>query len=91
MYPTIIPTRNGIIFKKPFPLTITIDVAKNVIKATTTLFHSKVEFSARPICPTALPASPRPIIIIIGPITIGGNILSIHFLPIIFTIRANTT
>ena len=83
MYPTTIPTKNGMIFKNPFPLTITKAVVKNVISATNTPFHAMFSVPAAiPILPTAELANPKPIIIIIGPITTGGNNLSIQFLPI---------
>ena len=49
MYPMIIPIKNGIIFRNPFPLTIINAVVKNVIKATITPFHSNCVSDERPI------------------------------------------
>ena len=82
-------TRKCIIFKKPFPLTATIAVTKNETSATITPFHSISAPVESPICDIADGASPKPIIIIIGPITTGGNNLSIQFLPAILIIIAN--
>ena len=67
----------------PFALVIINAVVKNVINATKGPFHSipLVGIEVSKIFPTALLAKPKPIIIIIGPITIGGRILSIHFFP----------
>ena len=91
IYPTIIPIRNGIIFKNPFPLTITNAVVKNVINATITPFQSAIESEERPIWLIALGANPKPIIIIIGPITTCGNNLLIQSLPMILIKIENTT
>ena len=90
MYPTTIPIKNGIIFINPFPLTITIAVVKNVINATATPLQSISAPVESPIWEIALGANPNPIIIIIGPITSGGNNLLIQFFPISFTTNANT-
>ena len=91
MYPTIIPIKNGIIFRNPFPLTIINAVVKNVIKATITPFHSNCVSDERPIWLIAFGAKPRPIIIIIGPITTGGKSLWIHSLPISLMMIENIT
>ena len=90
MYPTTIPTINGMILKNPLALVITSVVIKNVTSATSKPFHSKIS-AFSPIRLTANPASDKPIIIIIGPITIGGNNLLIQFLPANFTTNANIT
>lgn len=84
-------TKNGIIFKNPFPLTATIAVTKNEIRATKIPFHSISTPVERPICEIADGARPKPIIIIIGPITTGGNNLSSQFFPTILTTIENNT
>ena len=77
------PTKNGIILKNPFALVIVKAVTKNVINATIGPFQAipSTSILVSNMFPTALLASPSPIIIIIGPITIGGNNLSIHAFP----------
>ena len=63
------------------PFVITNAVVKNDTSATMITFQSNCAPSANPICEIALGANPKPIIIIIGPITIGGNNFSIHSFP----------
>ena len=77
--------------KNPFPLTATIAVVKNETTATKIALHSSGVSPAIPICETADGARPNPIIIIIGPITTGGNNLSNQFFPVKCIIVANIT
>ena len=63
---------------------------KNDISATTIFFH-EIFSRLRPISSIAVGASESPIIIIIGPTTIGGSNLLIHFLPIALIINATKT
>ena len=85
-YPDKIPQRKGIILIKPLPLVEKNAVAMNVNKATMIFLKSPPATS--PAFDTALEARPRPITMIIGPITIGGNNLSIQALPINLTHKA---
>ena len=86
MYPVTIPIKNGIILKNPFAPTAVIAVTRNVIIDTRIIFQSNTS-AVRPICAIAFGASENPIIMIIGPITTGGNNLSIQSLPKIFIIN----
>ena len=70
----------GIIFKKPLARVAITIVTINEVSATTIAFQSRLAPSM-PILDMALGARPNPITIIIGPITIGGINLLIHFLP----------
>ena len=69
--------RNGMIRRKPFPFVLIKAAIKKVTTATRAFFQ--FPSATRPALVTAEPARPRPITIIIGPITIGGKSLSIHF------------
>ena len=89
IYPPIIPNRNGMIFKKPFAFVLIKAVMRNVTTATTIAFQSP-SFT-NPAFVTALLASPRPITIIIGPMTIGGKSRLIQFVPKNLTKIATTT
>ena len=75
IYPEAIPIKKGTTLKNPLAFSITSPVTKNVNNATITplMLIASVP-SAIPILDTADDASPSPIIIIIGPITIGGSI-----------------
>ena len=90
MYPDTIPIKNGITFRNPFAPTAVIAVTRNATNATTKLFHS-TDPDDNPIWLTALGANDKPIIIIIGPMTIGGNNLSIQSLPNTLINNANNT
>ena len=79
------------IFINPFALTITMAVVKNVTTATITPLQSISTPVPRPIWDIALGAKPKPIIIIIGPITTGGKILSNQFFPANLIIIAKIT
>ena len=82
MYPATIPKRKGITLKKPFALMETNAIIIIVEIATIRLRQSYVASPAKnPAFPTALPASPNPITIIVGPITIGGSNLFNHLTP----------
>ena len=65
-------------------------VVKNATVAINRFFHGTTSKS-NPTCDTADEASPKPIIIIIGPTMIGGNNLLSHFLPTSLIIIATIT
>ena len=77
------------IFKKPFAFVLINAVIKNVTTATNICFQSP-SFT-NPAFFTALLARPRPMTIIIGPMTIGGKSRLIQFVPKNLTNKATTT
>ena len=77
------------IFKKPFAFVLINAVIKKVTVATSIGFQSP-SFT-NPALVTALLARPRPITIIIGPMTIGGKSRLIQFVPKNLTNKATTT
>ena len=72
MYPTMMPPKIGISFSSPFAFIDMITAVSNEMKAKTQLVSAMS---------TALPASEIPISMMTGPITTGGNSLSIILLP----------
>ena len=77
------------IFKKPIAFVLINAVIRKVTTATNIGFQSPS--TTKPAFLTALFARPRPITIIIGPMTIGGNNRLIHPVPNNFTKIATTT
>ena len=71
--------KKGMIRRNPFPFVFIKAAMRKVTTATRAFFQ--LPSATRPAFVTAEPARPRPITIIIGPITIGGKSLSIHFVP----------
>ena len=81
--------RKGMIRRNPFPFVLMKAAMRKVTTATRAFFQ--FPSATRPALVTAEPARPRPITIIIGPITIGGKSLSIHFVPAKRTLVATMT
>ena len=77
------------IFKKPFAFVLMNAVMRNVTTATNIAFQSP-SFT-NPAFVTALLARPRPMTMIIGPMTIGGKSRLIQFVPNNLTKIATTT
>ena len=72
VYPTIIPAKIGISFKRPLANKLTIIAVTSAIMAS-----SQSSFAIS----TPVPASDRPISIITGPITTGGKRRLISLIP----------
>ena len=77
------------IFKKPFAFVLINAVMRNVTTATNIGFQSP-SFT-NPAFVTAPLARPRPMTIIMGPMTIGGKSRLIQFVPKNLTNKATTT
>ena len=97
-YPARIPNMKGISFPNFFPYTeqaiVTPSVTSPQISATRGSATAAPSASLTPpvtISPTAFPASERPIIATVGPITTAGMSLSIQSTPTILTISAIMT
>ena len=77
------------ILKKPFPLVLMKAAIRKVTTATRAFFQSPP--STKPAFLTADPASPRPMTMIIGPMTTAGSNLSIQRVPATLTPAATST
>ena len=77
------------IFTKPLPLVLTKAAMRKVIMATSICFQSPSV--TKPALVTAELAKPSPMMIIIGPMTMGGKRVSIHLVPTILTRPAMRT
>ena len=86
IYPTITPINSGITFKNPLKRTlhnITVNsVTIDTITHDTFNVGELLPPTGKPAISAAVPASSKPISVIIEPIAAGGNNLFIHPIPI---------
>ena len=87
MYPPTIPNKIGIKPRKPFKNMLKTIVNPNVIIATAKTRMSYLPFNNVADC-AADDDNDKPITMMIGPTTIGGNNFSIQFVPIKATMAA---